>query len=603
MKPLLIDAGPGPFASEKNEAIPSVLNETGGSKLPSFARRTGLLRFLRFCLMCLILAVTSCSKHASTKAPALTGVVTSSEEGAMEGVLVSAKHSGGTITVSVVSDEQGHYSFPADRLGEGTYQVSIRAAGYQLTGASTVNIPKDGSATADLSLTKTTNLAPQLTSAEWLMSAPGKESDKETLYRCVACHDLAPVMQSRYDKNAWPATLQRMETWVPPSVLTSPVGSPTLPSPQPADKKFAQYLASINLNGRTKWPFELRTFERPKGAAAKVIITEYDLPGNLSLPHDAVVGHDGFIWYNDFQRALVGRLDPKTGQTKEWNLPILKPGFPEGLLTIKIDKDGNAWIPRFFQGCTLAKLDTKTEQFTTWTVPAKYNGPESRCAHVALGAPDGTIWMSDSGARRMFKFDPKTGQFQAYDSFPGYTVDKNAPSIETAGRKSKGHRTYGIGVDSKGNGYFADIAGGTIGEVDAKTGHVTLYPTPTPDSGPRRTFMDSGDHYWFGENYASKVGMFDTNTKQFKEWTPPTPWSGAYPAVRDKNGEVWTVGMSTDYVYRLNPDTGAFVEYLLPTVSANLRKVDVDNSTTPVTVWVAEVHKGKLAKIEPLPSK
>jgi virginiamycin B lyase len=519
----------------------------------------------------------------------------------MEGVLVSAKRSGSTITVTVVSDAGGHYSFPADRLSDGTYQLSIRAAGYQLTSASTVNIPKDGSATADLSLTRTTNLAPQLTSAEWLMSAPGKDSDKGTLYRCVACHDLAPVMQSRYDKNSWPATLQRMETWVPPSVLTSPVRTPTLPAPQPADKKFAQYLASINLNRRTKWPFELRTFERPKGAAAKVIITEYDLPGNLSLPHDAVVGHDGFIWYNDFQRALVGRLDPKTGETKEWNLPILKPGFPEGLLTIKIDKDGNAWIPRFFQGCTLVKLDTKTEKFTTWTVPEKYNGPESRCAHVALGAPDGTIWMSDSGARRMFKFYPKTGQFQAYDSFPGYTVDKNAPSIETAGRKSKGHRTYGIGVDSKGNGYFADIAGGTIGEVDAKTGHVTLYPTPTPDSGPRRTFMDSQDNYWFGENYASKVGMFDTNTKQFKEWTPPTPWSGAYPAIRDKNGEVWTVGMSTDYVYRLNPDTGAFVEYLLPTVSANLRKVDVDNSTTPVTVWVAEVHKGKLAKIEPQP--
>jgi streptogramin lyase len=408
-------------------------------------------------------------------------------------------------------------------------------------------------------------------------------------------------MQSRYDAKGWLEALQRMETWVPSSVLSSPIRSPSPPPRQPPDANLAQYLASINLHGKTTWPFELHTLPRPKGPATKVIVTEYDLPGALSLPHDAVVGHDGFIWYNDFQRALVGRLDPRTGKTKEWSLPILRAGYPEGLLSIKIDKDGNVWIPRFFQGCTLLKLDVTTELFTTWTVPAQYNAEQSRCGHVAPGAPDGTVWMSDSGGRKMFKLDPRTGHFQAYDSFPNYTFDKKAASIETAGRRSEGHRTYGIGVDSKGNGYFADIAGGTIGRVDAKSGQVTLYPTPTPDSGPRRTFMDKQDRYWFGENYASKLGMFDTNTRQFREWAPPIPWSGPYPAVRDKNGDVWTVGMSTDYIYRLNPETGAFSEYLLPTLSANLRKIDVDNSTTPVTIWVAEVHQGKLAKIEFMP--
>lgn len=556
-------------------------------------------RLLGFSLLCLF-GFMACN-HINTPKLALDGVVKSSEEGSMEGVVVSAKRYGSTITTSVVSDSHGLYSFPADRLEPGTYQLSIRAVGYELKDAPPVNITAGSTAKADLVLTSSSNLSPQLTSAEWLESVPGTPAQKETLYRCVACHDLDPVMQSHYDEKAWPNTLRRMETWAPPSVLTSVVRSPSSPSGQAPDPQLARYLASINLNQRATWPFELHKFERPKGPATKVIITEYDLPGDLSLPHDAVVGHDGYIWYDDFQRALIGRLDPRTGQTKEWKLPILRPGSPEGLLTIKVDKDGNAWIPRFFQGCTLVKMDTKTEQFSDWTVPAKFNGPESRCGHVALGAPDGTIWMSDSGGRKMFKFDPAKGQFQTFDSFPGYSVDKNAPSIETAGRKSRGHRTYGIGVDSKGNGYFADIAGGTIGEVDAQSGRVTLYPTPTPDSGPRRTFMDKDDNYWFGENYSSKLGMFDTKTKEFKEWTAPTPWGGEYPAVRDKNGNVWTVGMSTDYVYRLNPDTGSFVEYLLPTLSANMRKIDVDNSTNPVTIWVAEVHKGKLAKIEPQP--
>jgi len=49
---------------------------------------------------------------------ALAGQVSSAKEGAMEGVVVSAKKAGGTITVSVVTDEKGRYSFPAARTGQ-----------------------------------------------------------------------------------------------------------------------------------------------------------------------------------------------------------------------------------------------------------------------------------------------------------------------------------------------------------------------------------------------------------------------------------------------------------------------------------------------------
>ena len=65
---------------------------------------------------------------------ALTGQVTSDEEGPMEGVVVSAKLDGSTITVSVISDKQGHYSFPANRLEPGHYKLKIRAVGYDLDG-------------------------------------------------------------------------------------------------------------------------------------------------------------------------------------------------------------------------------------------------------------------------------------------------------------------------------------------------------------------------------------------------------------------------------------------------------------------------------------
>ena len=65
-------------------------------------------------------------------AVALTGKVTSAEEGAMEGVLVSARSAGATVTTTVVSDRDGRYEFPRARLEPGDYALRIRAIGYEL---------------------------------------------------------------------------------------------------------------------------------------------------------------------------------------------------------------------------------------------------------------------------------------------------------------------------------------------------------------------------------------------------------------------------------------------------------------------------------------
>src|SRR6202140_3967696 len=108
----------------------------------------------------------------------LTGQVSSKEEGPMEGVVVSAKKEGSTVTVSVVSDQQGRYRFPRERMEPGTYSLKMRAAGYDLDDVGPVQVSADKTATADLKLHKTNNLSSQLTNAEWLMSMPGTEEQK-----------------------------------------------------------------------------------------------------------------------------------------------------------------------------------------------------------------------------------------------------------------------------------------------------------------------------------------------------------------------------------------------------------------------------------------
>jgi len=49
----------------------------------------------------------------------------------------------------------------------------------------------------------------------------------------------------------------------------------------------------------------------------------------------------------------------------------------------------------------------------------------------------------------------------------------------------------------------------------------------------------------------------------------------------------------------LNPGTGRFTEYLLP-AETNVRRVFVDNSTTPVSFWVGSTHSASIVKLEPL---
>src|SRR5215469_1587097 len=76
-----------------------------------------------------------------TQSPgALSGQVSSAAEGPMEGVLVSAKKADSTITVTVVTDNQGRYRFPAAKLDPGPYSLRVRAVGYELDVPHTVDV-------------------------------------------------------------------------------------------------------------------------------------------------------------------------------------------------------------------------------------------------------------------------------------------------------------------------------------------------------------------------------------------------------------------------------------------------------------------------------
>ena len=111
--------------------------------------------------------------------------------------------------------------------------------------------------------------------------------------------------------------------------------------------------------------------------------------------------------------------------------------------------------------------------------------------------------------------------------------------------------------------------------------------------------MDSEGRVWFAEFRAGKVGLLDRATGAIKEWALDEPYADPYDVDVDRHGNIWTAGMLTDYVFRLNPNTGAITKYLAPTVNMNVRRINVDRAERPA-VWIGENHHGRILKVEPL---
>jgi streptogramin lyase len=526
-------------------------------------------------------------------AAALTGQVTSAEEGPMEGVLVSAKKDGATITTTVVTNDKGEYSFPADRLDAGHYAIATRAAGYNLDGPKAVDIAAGGSK-VDIKLVKSKNLVNQISNAEWLLSAPGPDNLKGNMANCVSCHTLQRIFTSTHDAEEFKQIFKRMGGYSPGSTPLHP--QPLLPGPR-ADRSpmppsqfdvMATWLASVDMSTTDTRAYELKTMPRPKGASTKVIYTEYDLPRRETQPHDVILDQDGMVWYSDFSNMYAGVLDPKTGKATDIPIPVLKPEEPKGSLEIGLEPgQKNVWLALMYQA-GIAKIDRKTHAVTTYPFPKEW---DSTTAQASMVSPqhsdiDGKVWTNNQEEHHMYRLDVKTGQYENL-----------GPSKDPGGKQIS---AYGMPTDQYNNVYQLEFGGTSIGIRDAKTGIATIFQTPLKNSKPRRGRVDEQNRLWFAEYGANAIGLFDPKTAAIKEYPLPTKYTFPYDVATNKDAsEVWTGSMLNDLVARLDTKTGQVTEYLLPRTT-NIRRVFVQETGARTALWAGSNHGGSIVKVEPL---
>lgn len=559
----------------------------------------------------------------------LAGTIKSAAGQALEGVVISAKEEGKTITTSVFTDEEGRYYFTP--LAKGHYQVWAQAVGSE-TAHSAVDLNKETQ--KDFTLKTIKDFTKQLSGPEWMMALPEDTFEHrrmKAIFRnnCAGCHQPNFVLQNRFDANGWRNIINVMERigiyGDPPRLDQAP-----MPLIRAFKEELVKYLTEMRGPGPSPMKFNL--LPRPRGEAARVVITEYDVTSNSNPeeyvaqngsdwsegpasayqsrgPHDAEVDANGFVWIVDSQDnpvRTISRLDPKTGAIKDFKLDGrgARKGIAMRSHGIVIDNKGIAW---FNADGGLGKMDTKTEKLDWFNPPPTM----ARAGGTLDVDAQGNVCVStNEGAIR---FDPTTNKFQEFKSV-------------TPGNEG---RTYGVAVDSEGNCWWAQMNYDIMGKSDIKTGkslevkfsrrpglvelatnqdrelyaiaHADWNSSPVWQQGPRRLGADKkGQNVYVANWWGDNLARIDIKTNEVKYYQHPNTegFSGVYDSVVDKNGKVWVNLMNADRVARFDPKTETWTDFMLPSLGNETRFIAVDNNKPTVEVWTPYWRTNRIARLQ-----
>jgi virginiamycin B lyase len=99
---------------------------------------------------------------------------------------------------------------------------------------------------------------------------------------------------------------------------------------------------------------------------ATLAIKEYILPDPSARPRRLALSDDHTVWYADYARGFLGRLDLISGAVKEWQSPSGQKSEPYGIVFTK----GALWYNESgAKPNTIVRFDPITEKFQSWAIP------------------------------------------------------------------------------------------------------------------------------------------------------------------------------------------------------------------------------------------
>jgi virginiamycin B lyase len=293
-------------------------------------------------------------------------------------------------------------------------------------------------------------------------------------------------------------------------------------------------------------------------------------------PHDPAVAPDGGIWYTGQASSRLGRLDPRTGEIKNYplqpdNTKLAYGVGPHGLVA---DKDGYIWYTGQLDG-HIGKLDPKTGAVRKYKIP----DPAAGGPHTPIFDQKGTLWFTMQQGNMVGRLVPATGEITL--------VTVPTPKSEP----------YGLVINSKGVPFFTQLMGNRVGSVDPVTMQVREYFLGE-GTGPRRLAITSDDIIYYTDYARGKVGRLDPKDGRTKEWTSPSgPRSQPY-AITAVGRIIWYVegNANPNMVVRFDPATEKFQTWpILPSGGGVVRHMVV---APDGNLWLADSEVDAITKVE-----
>jgi virginiamycin B lyase len=365
---------------------------------------------------------------------------------------------------------------------------------------------------------------------------PDGPAKSDVLATCGGCHDINRLTAG-YTADGWHTVMRMMQNFE---------------APIPPDR-----VAAIT-------DYLIKSFpEKPRPAAAliegpvSVSIRQWPVATPGSRPHDPLAARDGSLWYTGQLANVLGRLDPKTGQIREYK--VNPQTGPHGL---KEDRDGNIWFTGNFSS-VIGKLDPASGKVTEYRMP----DPAARDPHSLVFDHDGILWFTVQQGNKVGRLDPKNGE------------------IKLVTPPTAGARPYGIEVDAKNNVYFVEFGAPKIAMIDRASLAIREFALPDAAARPRRLAISPDGIIWYSDFARGYLGRLDPATGQVREWLSPSgPKSQPYGIVFTK-GAVWysESAAKPNTIVRFDPATEKFQTWAIPGGGDIVRNMDVTTDGNPVT--------------------
>jgi virginiamycin B lyase len=346
-----------------------------------------------------------------------------------------------------------------------------------------------------------------------LPEGPGREIVQGT---CTGCHEIRQIQNSSgYTREGWEELI---------STMIDLSDSPDL-------ETITRYLA-------TQFPENSNRPPKLVPGDASITFTEWVAPTLGQRSRDPVQAPDGSIWWAGQWADLVGRVDPETGEIREFPLP---PGSKPH--TVTTDHDGNIWYTGNGNG-TMGMLDPRTGEVTVYDMP----DPAARDPHSAIVDAEGTVWFTLQQSNMIGRLIPATGE------------------VELVTAPTENSRPYGIKLSSEGVPWVAANGSNRLYRIDPETMEIREYPLPDPATTVRRLAFASDDTIWYVNSSQGRLGHLDPETGEVREWDSPSgPKSHPY-AIAVIDDIVWynESGKRPDALVRFDPKTEQFQSWPIP---------------------------------------